>query len=240
MLDLGREGWHHVPMSGVGTLNEKSLHAQLKTWYELDGDRREVPVDGFVIDLVRGDLLIEIQTRNVGAMKRKLEALTLDHPVHVLVPVAKRKWLTKIDDQGEVLGRRLSPKRGTVLDIFGELVGIPLLLARPNLTIEVVMIEEDELRRHEPGTRWRRRGWATLERRLLAVTESVRVEDPSALVDLLPELPERWTTAQLANAAGISRRLAQQIAYCLRKAEVAGVVDKVGNALVYSLIQPAD
>ncbi len=224
-----------VTMSGVGTLNEKSLHAQLKDWYERPGDRREVPVDGFVIDLVRGDLLIEIQTRNVGAMRRKLETLTLDHGVHILVPIAARKWLTKIDDQGEILERRASPKRGNVFDIFAELVGIPLLLGHPNLSVEAVIIHEDELRRHEPGTRWRRRGWATLERRLIEVTESVVIENPQALVGLLPELSERWTTADLAVAAGISRRLAQQAAYCLRKADAAMVVGKEGNAAIYTL-----
>lgn len=222
-------------MSGVGTLNEKSLHAQLKDWYELPGDRREVPVDGFVIDLVRGDQLIEIQTRNLGAMRRKLDRLTLDHAVHVLYPVATRKWLTKIDEHGEIIDRRVSPKRGTVLDIFGELVGIPLLLSRSNLTIEVVLIEEDELRRHEPGTRRRRKGWATLERRLLDVSESVRLDGLPQLVGLLPELPESWTTAELAKLAGINRRLAQQVAYCLRKTETAAMVGKEGNAVVYRL-----
>jgi hypothetical protein len=33
-------------------------------------DRFEVPVDGFVIDIVRDDLLIEIQTRNFSSLKR--------------------------------------------------------------------------------------------------------------------------------------------------------------------------
>lgn len=225
-------------MSGVGTLNEKALHAQLKDWYSLPGDLREVPVDGFVIDLVRGHQLIEIQTRNLGAMRRKLEVLTVDHPVHILYPVATRKWLTKIDEQGEIVERRKSPKRQGVLDVFAELVSLPTLLDRDNLTLEVVLIEEDELRRHEPGTRWRTRGWATLERRLVSVSNTVLLDGNDALVRLLPALSDGWTTEELAQSAGISRRLAQQIAYCLRKSGRASLVGKQGNASVYAMASP--
>ena len=54
-------------MSRIGLINEKPLHASLKQWYARPGDRFEVPVDGFVIDIVRDNLLIEIQTRNFAA-----------------------------------------------------------------------------------------------------------------------------------------------------------------------------
>jgi hypothetical protein len=63
-------------LSGIGLLNEKPLHASLKQWYARPGDRFEVPVDGFVIDIVRGRLLIEIQTRNFASTRAKLIKLT--------------------------------------------------------------------------------------------------------------------------------------------------------------------
>ena len=47
--------------NGINTYNEKSLHADLKQWYAQPADQLEVPVDGYVIDLVRGDLLVESQ-----------------------------------------------------------------------------------------------------------------------------------------------------------------------------------
>ena len=59
-------------MKGIGTLQENSLHAALKTWYAQPGDQLECKVDGYVIDLVRGDLLVEVQTANFSAIKRKL------------------------------------------------------------------------------------------------------------------------------------------------------------------------
>ena len=56
----------------IGTLNENPLHAALKAWYARPGDRIEVPVDGFIVDIVRDDLLVEIQTGNFSAVKEKL------------------------------------------------------------------------------------------------------------------------------------------------------------------------
>ena len=73
----------------VGTLGEKPLHAALKRWYAAPGDLVEHPVDGFVIDLVRGEQLIEIQTRSFSSMKRKATTLLdRDHAIHVVHPVA--------------------------------------------------------------------------------------------------------------------------------------------------------
>jgi hypothetical protein len=40
---------------GIGTLREGVLHAQLKSWYRKPGDRLEVRVAGYVVDVVRGD-----------------------------------------------------------------------------------------------------------------------------------------------------------------------------------------
>ena len=48
-------------MTSIGSLHEKSLHAALKAWCLQPGDHTEVPVDGYIIDIVRGDLLIEVQ-----------------------------------------------------------------------------------------------------------------------------------------------------------------------------------
>jgi len=73
------------PISGIGTLNESSLHAQLKELLMADGDEFEVDLDGFVIDIRRTDLLIEIQTSGFGSMGRKLDRLLSDHRM-LLVP----------------------------------------------------------------------------------------------------------------------------------------------------------
>src|SRR4030042_1787412 len=94
----------------IGTLNEKPLHAALKAWYAQPGDQLEAKVDGYIIDIVRGDLLVEVQTRNLAAIKRKLLALVSHHPVRVVYPKAREKWIVKLSQDGSRVGRRKSPK----------------------------------------------------------------------------------------------------------------------------------
>ncbi len=221
-------------MAGVGTLNEKSLHAQLKQWYSEPGDQFEVPLDGFFIDMVRGDELIEIQTRNFSAMRSKLDRLTEDYSVTVVHPIAVTKWLNKLSEPPSK--PRRSPKRGSIFDVFGEVVYLPHLINRPNLTIEVVLIEEQEDRAFDANKeRRRRRGWVTQERRLLQVLETHRFESVGDFVDLLPALPGEFTTSDLAERASVSRRSAQQAAYCLRKMNAITITGKQGNATVYKI-----
>ena len=71
----------HAPT--IGELRERSLHAELKSWYALPRDRVEVPMDGYVIDLVRRGTLIEIQTRGFAKLKRKLTRLVNTHRVRL-------------------------------------------------------------------------------------------------------------------------------------------------------------
>jgi hypothetical protein len=229
------------PVRPIATLNEGPLHAALKAWFTRDGDKLEVPVDGRQIDIVRGDLLIEIQTKSVTALRRKLAVLVESHPVRLVLPVALEKWIVRMDGDGQhVLSRRRSPRRGTREDAFKELVSIAKLLAHPNFSCEILLTQEEEVRMHDPRRAWRRRGWVIVERRLIDVIESHLLSDDSDLHRLLPPgLPATFTTADLASAARITTSVAQKMAYCLREAGAIVLEGKRGNALVYRLAEAA-
>ncbi|MDJ0952888.1 MAG: hypothetical protein QNJ81_04355 [Acidimicrobiia bacterium] len=222
----------------IGMLREKPLHASLKLWCAEEGDRLEVKVDRYVIDVVRDDLLIEIQTRGFSSMKKKLtRLLELNYRVRVVHPIPVTKRIVRLGEDGEILGKRRSPKRGTVLDVFAELVSFPGLLSDPNLEIEVVLTEEDEYRKHEENKAWRRRGWVVQERRLTGIQDVIRITEPVDLVALISaDLPERFTTADIAEATGATRRLAQQAAYCLRHMNAIEATGKSGRAIEYRLV----
>jgi len=218
----------------IGTLNEKPLHAALKVWYAEEGDRFEVPLDGFVIDIVRDRLLIEIQTGSVSALRRKLTALVKRHPIRLVIPIAATRSIVKLDDEGTEQAHRRSPKHGRMYDVFSELVALPRLLGDSNLQVEVLLIQEEEVRRRSETHGWRRHGWVTDERRLVEVIDQVCFHHPADFLAIVPpSLAEPFTTADLAVAVSCPRRLAQQMAYCLRKMGVITVVGKKGNALCY-------
>jgi hypothetical protein len=213
-----------------------SLHSALKDLYTQPGDQQEVPFEGYIIDVVSGDTLIEIQTRSFASIKQKLLDLVPSHPVRLVHPIAYERWIVKQAEKGQkTLSRRKSPKRGKYVHVFQELVSFPTLLAEPNLSLEIVLTQEDEIRRHRPGRAWRRRGWVTHKRRLIDVVERRRFESPSDLAALIPpDLVEPFSTADLAKALREPRRLAQRMAYCLREAGVILPIDKRGNAILYA------
>lgn len=220
----------------VGTLREKPLHAALKAWAARPGDLVEHPVDGFVVDLVRGEQLIEVQTRGFASMKRKLASL-LDagHPVRIVHPIPVEKTIVKVDGNGE-LTRRRSPKRGAPCDVFAELVSFPSLIEHPGLELDLVLTREEEYRTHQAGRAWRRKGWVVEERRLVDVIDVIPVACGTDLLALVPDdLPEPFTTADVAARLGRPRRLAQQATYCLRHAGAIRVVGKQGNTVEYAI-----
>ena len=105
----------------IGTLSEKGLHADLKDYLVQPGDRIEYPVDGYVADIFRDGEIIEIQTRNFGAMRKKLTHLLGYYPVHLVHPIPVERLIIWQDAQGKVIKKRKSPKHGRPIDLFKEL-----------------------------------------------------------------------------------------------------------------------
>lgn len=223
-------------MSHIGLLNEKSLHASLKEWYAQPQDRFEVAVDGYVIDIVRGDLLLEIQTGSLTKIKSKVIDLARSHPIRLIYPIAQEKWIVKLaPNDTSVIGRRKSPKRGRVEDLFWEMVSFPHLLANSNFSLEVLLIREEEVRRYDGKRGWRRKGWVTEERRLLEVVERRLYEEPTDWRVFLPPDMATFTAGDVADALGVGSRLAQKMAYSLCKASVVELIGKRGRANLYGV-----
>jgi hypothetical protein len=203
----------------IGTLRETSLHAALKQWYARPGDEVEARVDGYVVDLRRGDALVEIQTRNFAAIRRKLLALVERHPVRLLHAIASEKVIVRMPRTGaKPLSRRRSPKRGQSVQLFVELVSIPDLIGHPNFSLEVLMTRQEEILRPGCGGSWRRRGWRVNDRRLVEVLEHTAFESAGDFKRFLPPtLSEPFTSQDVAGATGLPLYLVQKMTYCMRR-----------------------
>lgn len=217
-------------------MQESSLHAALKKHYARRGGLQEVPVDGYLVDVVRQELLIEIQTGNFTAIRDKLNALLDNHHLLLVYPVAQEKWIVRLPAEGDTpISRRRSPKRGQVSEIFRELVRIPSLMTHPNLSLEVLLVREEEIRRNDGQGSWRRKGWSIVDHRLLEVVHSYLFQTPQDLLTLIPEtLPQPFTSKDLAAAMGVRRYIAQKAAYCLRNMQVIAIAGKRGRAYLYT------
>ena len=118
--------------------------------------------------------------------------------MRIVYPVAAERRIVRVDDQGQVLAARRSPKRATALALFDKLVAFPSLLTHPNLTIEVLLLREDHIRRPQPTTA-RRRTRDPGERRLVEVLDRVALRTTDDVVAVLPELPPGSRSARASS-----------------------------------------
>jgi len=227
---------HEMPRT-IGTLTEKSLHAAIKDYLAQPGDQIETSLDGYVIDILRGDQLIEIQTRNFSAMKRKLNALLrAGHHVRVVHPLPVVKWIVRQTGNGELIGRRKSPTQRRPVEVFRQLVYIPHLLPHPNLSVEVLLTHQEEIWRDDGQGSWRRKHWSLYDHRLLEVIGRAGFESADDYLGLIPgDLPRPFTNRELAHALKITPGLAGKMTYTLRAAGWLTEVGKRGRALLFSL-----
>lgn len=222
--------------NGIGLKNEKSLHAALKEWYFEKGDMIEVLVDKFVIDIVRDNLLIEIQTGNFSAIRRKLNMLLVKHKIRLIYPIPKQKWIIKVDpDTESVVSIRKSSRHGRVCDLFNQLIYIPDLINCENFEIEVLMIEEEDVRCEDGKGSWRRKGVSKKDRVLKMVLERINFKTGDDFLRLLPnDLQTTFSNKILSEVMKISKQKAGKITYCLKK---MGLIEEVGrnkNGIIYS------
>jgi len=215
-------------------MTEYSLHVGIKEWYSVVGDQVEVKVDNFIVDVVRDGLLIEIQTRNLSAIKKKLEKLLLTNRIRLVYPISKVKWIVYVSKSGEFVKKRKSPKRGKIFDLFIEMVYLSELFDHDDFSFEVLLIEEEEFRCNDGKGSWRRKGVSIKDRKLLKVFERIVFEDRTDFLKLFPDImDESFSNRILAKDLRISVRLAQKITYCLRKMNVLIVEGKKKRELLF-------
>jgi hypothetical protein len=216
---------------------ETTLHRDLKTLYGGEDVQFEVPLGPHRIDVVSGGRLVEIQVASLAAIRDKIRILLKEHRVVVVKPIIVRKTLVKrVKEDGPVGSRRLSPKRGTILDLFDELVHFSRVFPHHRLTLEVPLIDVEEWRYpgHGRRRRWRQNDYQVEDQKLIAVHQTHCFRTAADLARLITcPLPRPFHTGQLAESLGVDRWIAQRIAYCLRQTHAVREVGKQGNARLY-------
>ncbi len=217
---------------------ETSLHRDLKRFYSDEGSATEVKLGRYRIDVVRGNELVEIQHGSLAAIRDKIGALTAEHDVRVVKPIIVRKTLVKRTRKGgRVVDRRTSPKRGTLVDLFDELIYFRRVFPHPRLIVDAVLCDVEEWRYPGHGRRrWRRPNAHQVEdQKLLAVHEVRSFRVGGDLLALLPPaMPEPFHSGHVAQGLSVARPTAQRIVYCLREMSIVRQVGKQRNTRLYA------
>jgi hypothetical protein len=216
---------------------ETTLHRDLKSLYAGRDAQFEAPLDGYRIDVMSGGRLVEIQHGSLAAIRDKVKTLLKKHSVVVVKPIVVQKLLVKrASKDGPVASRRLSPKRGTLLDLFDELIHFTRVFPHERLTLEVPLVDIEEWRYpgHGRRRRWRSADYQIEDQKLVAVHATHRFQKAADLIRLIDgPLPQPFHTGHLAESLQIHRWMAQRIAYCIRRMGAAREVGKLGNARLY-------
>ena len=222
---------------GIGTLSEKTMHAVLKNYYAPDEDMHEIPIENYVADIYTGTEIIEIQTRSMNRMRKKLEAFLPLYPVTIVYPIPREKWLSWIDEEsGEVSQKRKSPKKGNPYQAFIELYKIRPFLSNPNLRLRLALIDMEEYRLLNGWSRDKKKGSERYDRIPTAFVEEVCIDCIRDYMQLIPyELPEQFTVKEFAKCAKIPAQLAGTILLIFTDLELVTRVGKKGNSYIYEV-----
>jgi len=221
-------------------VTEQTLHEQLKEIYSKDGGEKEILLGNYRVDVVQGDLLIEIQTRSFNNIKGKIEDLAESHRVRLVHPIAHQKWIIKLNKEGNKIAQRKSPKRGRVENLFYELVYAPKLLSNRNVEVEVVLIDLEEYWINDGKGSWRRRRWSIHDKKMIALRSQVLFREPKDFKKLLPRtLPPLFTSNRLSKEMGLSKRLTQKMLYCLTCMDIVERKGKRGRSYLYQIHEEA-
>ncbi len=128
----------------IGLLAEKTLHNALKLYFCPDISCHEIKHKGFVADIYIEESpphIIEIQTKQVYKLKRKLDAYGEDADITIVLPMFAKKLIRWIDPEtGDISEPHKSTKPKNIYSALAELYGIREYILKDNITVCVLLL----------------------------------------------------------------------------------------------------
>lgn len=132
--------------TSIGTKQERTLHQYLKYYFCQDTTKHEQKCGNYIVDILDNNEVIEIQTSSFNVMRNKLEYLLNKYQVTIVYPIINNKMIHNLNNDGELINIKKSPKKEHPLKIGKELYKINNLLNHPNLKFICVVVDVDEYR----------------------------------------------------------------------------------------------
>lgn len=198
--------------NGIGTLGEKSLHAALKFYFAPDESCHEQPLGGFVADIISEDGVIEIQTRQLRKLIRKLDAFLEACRVTVVHPLAQEKWVVWHHPDGTVASRRKSPRHAALADAISELYALRYAFDNPRFRLCLCLLEIEEHHLLDGRGRAKKSHATRLDRVPLTLLREVWFDCPYDYLRFLPAgLPPVFGARELAAVGGFGEDTARML-----------------------------
>lgn len=131
----------------IGTLNEKSIHRELKHIITPDTTKHEIGINRYTVDILDDNTITEIQSKQFNKLRDKLAYYidNTDYNINIVFPVLRKKIIYWIDPiTNNIVDIRKSTIRQSNFDIFKELYKIQEFLSNRRITFIEYIMEVNE------------------------------------------------------------------------------------------------
>lgn len=190
--------------AGIGTMQEKRLHALIKKYICEDPDCHEVGVAGsrYVADVRMGDAIYEVQTGSFYPMRQKIAHYleSTSCTVTVVHPISAVKWVSWIDPKtGEIAPRHKAPRQKES-ELLAEMYSLLPYLSNPRLRFRLLLLETQDFRMLSDRRRNRKKGSVRYERVPLSLIDEWEFNSPKDFCRFIPQdLPRHFTVSQFSS-----------------------------------------
>lgn len=215
----------------IGIQNEKILHKIIKYYINSNPNEHEVKIKNLFVDVVVGDHLYEIQTANFNNLRQKLNILLPNYLVTIVYPVSHKKTIYNLNEQGELLNIKISPKIKTPLEILIEMYKIKSFVNHPNLSFKVIYLDMDEYRTQVEKKHFRSKGYVRLKQVPTILIKEYDLKNQNDYFKIFSEFafPNQFTTKTFSKYFKISTSKAANAISVLKALNIVELIGREGR-----------
>lgn len=233
--ELASKNDEHDSILTIGVRKEHTLHKVIKFMIDPTGKHHEIKVLNKYADIYMDERIYEIQTKAFNNLRSKLDVLLDYKPVTIIYPTIVKKQIIKMNEEGEVIVNRKSPKKNWFSTLFFELYKIKVYLNHPNLQIQLFLMDIDEYQQVVPKSYRNRHGKLRIDQVPSDLKEIIVINEKEDYLKFLPELPQKFTANELQKHLAYPKNHLNYLIQVLKYLELIEMVGKDGRAYIYQI-----
>ena len=229
---------HVMGEAGIGTMQEKRMHALIKRFLCEDEAFHEVGLADtrYVSDVRIGDRVYEVQTGAFYPMRQKIAHYlqATDCTVTVVHPIPYVKWSCHIDAATHDVTPRRKVAGGKPRDLLRELYCLLPHLGDPHLRVHLLLLEVQDFHLTDFAHKGKRGSSRRYERVPLSLVGEMELYKPADFRVFLPQdLPQPFTVKQFSEKSKLRGRDAYSAVRVLAALGLLVPTDPIGRAMAF-------
>lgn len=218
-------------MNSIGTLSEKSVHAELKDMIA-DREYQELKVLNYICDVVIDNEIYEVQTSKFKAISNKIRNLLerTDYNITVLIPVYRKNKIIFYENN-EIVRESRTRHKGVLMDRIDELESLKEFIGHKRFKIKFIELDTIDIRLS--GGRANR--GIKQDKQIEKVLNTYLIEnscDLNCFVSMY-DIGETFTVADIKKYTKTNAKYLHNGLKILKEMKVIDLIGKKGNAFVF-------